>query len=198
MALFGIGALALTLAGCGSDESATPESPPSSTTSASSTQAEGQQTTGSSTTQAPAVPNCRLDDLSVTLGAESAAAGSVSFPLVFTNITSRACTLDGFPGVSYANGPDSDPVGSPAERTTQQIASVTVQPSGQASALVTAVVVGNYPAERCVPTEVAGLQVYPPNDTGETFLVRAGTACSLPDEGGQLKVGPVVAGVSGQ
>lgn len=142
---------------------------------------------------------CEASQLRPELGESSGAAGSVGFPIILTNSSDLVCELDGFPGVSYANGPSDPPVGAPAERTGERGGVVRLAPGESASALVVATVVANFPEADCKPVPVRGLRIYPPNDTGSVYVERDGTACSIAAPvTTQLKIGPVVPGRSGQ
>ena len=144
------------------------------------------------------VPQCRTSDLPAAVGPGNAAAGTVAFPIVFTNNGSGPCVLEGFPGVSYTDGPDGAPVGAPAARDGVASGPVQVAPGGQASALVFAVDVHNIPSDQCRPVEVPGLRIYPPDNTESRYVVHATTACA---DGqvttAQLRVRAVVAGADG-
>ncbi|TSD93943.1 DUF4232 domain-containing protein [Skermania sp. ID1734] len=171
-----VAAIAFAVVGCGSTDKA---APPGS---------------GSSST-APTDSGCRAGDLHATLGQGGGAAGSVIFPLIFTNTGSKTCVLDGFPGVSYVNEPHGDPVGPAADRTGDTPEPVRLAPGGQASALLRAVNVQNYPEDICGPTPVKGLRVYPPNDVNSLFIAYPATACSKTGPNiHQLTVGPVTPG----
>ncbi len=192
-------ATAATVGGCGSEHSA------SDTTSNSAGPAL-QVVSGWSAAPTSAVrdsnaaaPQCRTSDLAVGLGPETAAAGTVAFPIVFTNNGSGPCVLEGFPGVSYVTGSDSAPVGAPAAREGSSAGPVQLAPGGQASALVFAVNVHNIPPEQCQPVAVPGLRIYPPDNTASLYLERAATACGNGQvTTTQLRVRAVVAGASGQ
>lgn len=143
-------------------------------------------------------PQCRTSDLAVGLGPGTAAAGTVAFPIVFTNNGSGPCVLEGFPRVSYAVGPDSAPVGVAAAREGTSSGPVELASGGQASALVFAVDVHNIPPEQCQPVTVAGLRIYPPDNTISLYLERAATACGNGQMATtQLRVRAVVAGAGG-
>ncbi|ORL10428.1 DUF4232 domain-containing protein [Prescottella equi] len=177
----GIAAL-LTTAACGSDESGTADAVP--TAAASVTAAEAAAT-------APAQQaGCAVSELRLALGQGQGAAGSTELPLVFTNVGGRTCALDGFPGVSYVQGgADGAQVGAAATRSGESAGAVTLAPDATATAMVRAVEVQNYPADTCAPTPVAGLRVYPPNDTGSIFVPYATTGCSKTGDGlNQLSV----------
>ena len=144
------------------------------------------------------VPQCGTSDLSVVAGPENAAAGTVAFPVVFTNNGPGPCALQGFPGVSYADGPDGAPVGAPAARDGTWSGPVRVPPGGQASALVFAVDVHNIPPEQCGPVAVPGLRIYPPDNTLSLYIARSATACGNGQvTTAQLRVRAVVPGSDG-
>lgn len=202
----GLCVAAVALTGCNSDESGTAEPMPSSAIELPSDAARppSQESTKAQpplTTPSPAAnpDRCLVSELTVTLGQESGAAGSVGFPIVFTNTSQRQCVLDGFPGVSYAHGPGSEPIGAPAARQGSSSGPVRLAPGEKASATVQAVNVSNYPQDRCAPAKAPGLRIYPPNDVDSLYVAHEGTACTLatPDTSAQLKVGPVVAGAVG-
>ena len=142
---------------------------------------------------------CQTSDLAAGLGPETAAAGTVAFPIVFTNNGSGPCVLEGFPGVSYATERDSASVGAPAVREGASSGPVQLAPGGQASALVYAINVHNIVREQCQPVSVPGLRIYPPDNTVSLYLERAGTACSLAQTTTtQLRIHAVVVGTSGR
>ncbi|WP_433622820.1 DUF4232 domain-containing protein [Nocardia sp. CA-120079] len=191
-------ATAATVSGCGSQ----PSAPDTASNSAGPAL---DVVSGSSAAPVPArdsnpvAPQCRTSDLAAGLGPESAAAGTVAFPIVFTNNGSGPCVLEGFPGVSYAAGPDSAAVGAPAAREGTSSGPIQLAPGGQASALVFAVNVHNIPPEQCQPVAVPGLRIYPPDNTASAYLERAATACGNGQmTTTQLRVRAVVAGDGGQ
>jgi len=191
-------AVVLTTAACGSDEGGTAEPVPGTATSvtaaaaAATTKAAAASTpmTAAGTTAAQQQAGCVVSELRLTLGQGQGAAGSTELPLVFTNVSGRTCVLDGFPGVSYVQGgADGAQVGAAATRSGESTGAVTLAPNAAATAMVRAVEVRNYPEDTCAPTPVAGLRVYPPNDTGSIFVPYATTGCSETGDGlNQLSV----------
>ncbi|MFI7666222.1 DUF4232 domain-containing protein [Nocardia sp. NPDC049526] len=187
-----------TVSGCGSEPS-TPD------TTSNSAGPAPQVVSGSSAAPVPArdsnaaAPQCRTSDLAAGLGPETAAAGTVAFPIVFTNNGSGPCVLEGFPGVSYATGSDSAPIGAAAAHEGTSSGPVQLASGGQASALVFAVNVHNIPPEQCQPVAAPGLRIYPPDNTASLYLERAATACGNGRvTTTQLRVRAVVAGDAGQ
>ncbi|MDV6268723.1 MULTISPECIES: DUF4232 domain-containing protein [Rhodococcus] len=188
------------VSGCGSDSSdtATSTTVPTTTSALPTSAAPGPapattthatHSAASSTQVSP--ENCTVAELSVTLGQASGAAGSTELPVVFTNTSTRTCTLDGFPGVSYVTGADGSEVGAAATRTGSGSA-VSLAPGSTGTALVRATNVENYPADQCGVTDVAGLRVYPPNSYDAVFLPYPTEGCSMTGANiNQLSVAPV-------
>jgi hypothetical protein len=192
-------AVAVIVAGCGSDQSV-PDTPNTSAAPALHVGSVPSDDGTPPTRAANAVAaQCRTSDLAAALGPANAAAGTVAFPIVFTNNGSGPCVLEGFPGVSYATGPDSAPVGTPAAREGTASGPVSLAPGGHASALVFAVDVHNIPAEQCGPVDVPGLRIYPPDNTASLYLDHAATACGNGQmTAHQLRVRALVPGAEGR
>lgn len=127
----------------------------------------------------------------MTLGGAQGAAGHQYTPIVFTNTGTEPCSIQGYPGVSYTSGPDGAPVGDPAARDNGDTPAVRLEPGAHASAtLGTVTSVDVYPVDQCLPVSVAGLRIYPPNNTESVFIAQARTWCS---RGGGMTVKPVAA-----
>ena len=105
--------LVVIAAGCGSGHHSSAPAPSASTSGASSS------TSGTTTATAPSTvastARCATSALAVWLGVGEggSTAGSTFYPLELTNISSHACHLFGFPGVSAWRG---HLLGSPAQR----------------------------------------------------------------------------------
>lgn len=95
------------------------------TTAARSTTGTGSGS-GSGSAQA-ASARCTVTELKMTLGRGDPGAGSIYYPLDFTNTTSHACTLTGFPGVSLLRG-DGSVIGKPADRQPVKASAVRLAP----------------------------------------------------------------------
>jgi Domain of unknown function (DUF4232) len=152
-------------------------------------------------TAAPAihaqVPACRSEVLRVRLGPGNGAAGTIYFPIVFTNSGTVRCSLRGFPGVSSVDAAGRQ-VGSPARwEATVKVRTVVLAPHASASATYGQAQALNYPRARCHPVSARGLRVYPPNETRSRVLVSKHLACSS-TRVGDSSVRAVVPGVSGQ
>ncbi|MET9465700.1 DUF4232 domain-containing protein [Streptomyces sp. NPDC006544] len=121
-------------------------------------------TTGASVgaTQAsalPMTPPCHVADLDVAVGEPEGAAGSLNYPILFTNTSTHTCALRGYPGVSVVDARYHQ-IGTSAIRTGERVDTVSVFPDDT----VTAVLRTNSRAvvPSCRPTS-SYVKVYPPN-----------------------------------
>jgi hypothetical protein len=124
-------------------------------------------------------PRCATSGLVVWLDTQGdGAAGSVFYHLRFTNLTARACTLTGFPGVSAVDLRGRQ-LGTPAERDrTTPVRTVRVGAGATVGSVLRIVQAGNFPAAQCRPTMAAGLRVFPPNQTAAKIVPFPFRACS--------------------
>ena len=124
-------------------------------------------TVSTSSAAARAIAACETSGLVVWLNnqAGGAAAGSTYFKLEFTNLSGRACTLRGYPGVSAVDLRGLQ-LGSAAGRNpTHPSRTLTLRPGASAASVLQIADALNYPAATCHRTTAAGLRVYPPNET---------------------------------
>jgi hypothetical protein len=114
-----------------------------------------------------ATPGCAAQALDVWLNTQGgAAAGTTYYKLEFTNLSARACTLHGYPGVSAiaANGRQ---LGSPAGRNPAHPSrTVTLAPGASAFAVLQISDAHNFQPAACRRVTAAGLRVYAPGTTG--------------------------------
>jgi hypothetical protein len=188
--------------GQGDQQTLTTVASPSSDTSDSSTT--GEPSSSSTDTSSPAAStkadpgadptDCKAASLKLTLKPADAGAGHVYVNVVFTNKSSKTCTMQGFPGVSYVTGDNGKQVGAAAYREGTKGARVTLKPGGSAYAPVDEVNVHNFDPSACHPTSTRGLRIYPPHDTAAMFVAQSGTGCTGSVPGHQLAVKTVVAG----
>jgi hypothetical protein len=142
---------------------------------------------------------CTVSQLSLRLGQAGHAAGSTYQPIVFTNAGTTACTLRGYPGVSYVAPKTGAQVGAAASRDSAvTVRTITLAAGGHAAALLQLVNYLNYPASSCSAKTVSGLRVYPPGSTAAAYVAFAHNrkACSTTVR--QLSVRAVVKGRTGQ
>jgi len=135
-------------------------------------------------------PRCTAPNTQVwlALGLAGGTAGSIYYPLAFSNVGHRACTLSGYPGVSgYGRG--GGQVGQGASRNGQSHSTVTLSPGATAHAILRVVDWGALCSKEVV---AEGLKVYPPGETRSEPVPFSFGACA---HRGVLIVGPVRAGV---
>jgi hypothetical protein len=121
-----------------------------------------------------------------------AAAGSTYVPIDFTNTSASACTLDGYPGVSFVRSPSGGQLGNAATRNPAAApAMVTLAPGGIAHAVLQVAEAGNYSQSACTPVTAHWLRIFPPNQATAIYARYDVQACSarLPAKlGSQLGV----------
>lgn len=126
-----------------------------------------------------ATPACASRSLVVWLNTQGGtAAGSSYYKLEFTNLSARACTLRGYPGVS-AIGADGLQLGSPAGRNPAHAArTVTIARGGSAVAVLQITDAHNFPPASCRLVTAVGLRVYAPGATQAKTIPFPFPACS--------------------
>jgi hypothetical protein len=132
-------------------------------------------------TTAAAVPACTANDLGawVALTQGNGAAGSVFYPLQFTNLTHHACAMRGFPGVSALDR-NGHQLGSPASwdhvypaRTVVLAAGATAHTILRWSDAEVTTAPGCHPVNSTFE-----LRVYPPGQRQATYAAFGLEACS--------------------
>jgi hypothetical protein len=123
-------------------------------------------TASASTHSAPrTIPKCTASDLGVWVAANegNGTAGSIYYPLEFTNVSNSTCYMYGFPGVSTIDGAGHQ-LGSAALWNHQVSPSiVNIAPGGTAHSILQYVVVQVSP--QCKQTPASMIKVYPPDQT---------------------------------
>jgi hypothetical protein len=115
------------------------------------------------------------------VGASGGAAGTIYYPLDFTNASGSACTMYGYPGVAFVSSPGGSQVGAGAGRATGTIpALVTLAPGATAHATlaVSDVLIGNNCLSHQV--QVSTVQVYPPDQYSALFAPLSRQGCADP------------------
>jgi hypothetical protein len=121
---------------------------------------------------------CLVRYLNVSVANGQGTAGSVYVDLVFKNLNNQACTLYGYPGVSFGAGTPVTQVGQPADRNPAVSSTlVTLQPGAKAYAVLQIGDAGNYPAGTCQPANTTYLQVIPPNTSNTIYVAYNSTGC---------------------
>jgi hypothetical protein len=128
----------------------------------------------------------------VDLAQGGAAAGSRYVPIDFTNTSASACTMEGYPGVSFVRSPSGGQLGDAATRNPAAApAAVTLAPGGIAHAVIQVAEAGNYSQSACTPVMAHWLKIFPPNQVTAIYARYDVQACSakLPAKiGSQLAV----------
>jgi hypothetical protein len=152
---------------------------------------------GSSGAAPAAVRAGTADDLGVWVAVAQldGAAGSVYYPLQFTNLSRRACAMRGFPGVSAVDR-NLHQLGSPADRAhVAPVRTVVLAPGRTAHAVLRYgdVIVSTAPG--CHPTSrTFELRVYPPGQYHATYAAFDFEVCSHAGPV-YMDIGPIQAGV---
>jgi hypothetical protein len=190
--LAGFLAAALLATGCGSAVHSAGMATPA--LQGSSTSGSAGQVTSSGTplaaaqTPSPAATSgpvqCPAKALKVTIGRGNGAAGSVYYPLDFTNTGSVTCTMYGYPGVAFVTRAGGSPaggtlLGAPAVRNSTLAGKlVTLSPGTTAHASLQVQVAQNYPVATCKPVTAHWLQVYPPGSFTARYLRFTAVTCT--------------------
>lgn len=123
---------------------------------------------GTAATPAKSRSACAGGAIRTALGPVGSANEGPTVQLVFTNGSTTACTLTGYPAVQLLGAGD-NPVGLPVRHTLGRSPS-TVRLAPGASARTT-VQVAEPSVYQCTGATVTGLQVTPPGSTGRSLLV---------------------------
>jgi Protein of unknown function (DUF4232) len=174
---------AALVAGCGS--AASPSASPKPTVTVTATVTAPASSPAAAPTPrltTPAGPAaCATTALRPSLGPGGGAAGSTYYPIRLTNISGSACSLYGYPGVSFVTAAGGSQTGAPAaENPAFPRTLVTLAPGASAHAELQVVNAQNYPASACHPVAAHELSVYPPGQTSALFIGFDATACALP------------------
>jgi hypothetical protein len=165
--------LALLTTACGSSA---PAAAPTRTVTVTATPSAPASPT---VTPSPSGPQpCSTTDLKLTVGAANGAAGTIFYPLNFTNTSGSACTMFGYPGVAFVSSPGGSQIGAPASRRIAAApAVVTVAPGATAHATlaVSDVLIGNNCKHQ---QQVNWVQVYPPDQFTALFAPLSRQGCA--------------------
>jgi hypothetical protein len=177
-----LGGAALLITACGSSggqaaaaaptETVTPTaSPPASTAPA---------TPSASPTPTGPAP-CTTSALRASVGTGNGAAGSTYYPLEFTNVSGSACTLFGYPGISFVTGTGTggSQIGHAATRNPEVRSTlITIEAGSTVHATLQVVNAMNYSNSACHLVTAHWLRIYPPNQTAPIYLSFTAPACT--------------------
>lgn len=138
--------------------------------------------------------SCLTKNLTFSIGTPDGAAGSAYEPLRMTNTGTSACTLYGYPGVSFVAADSGKQVGADASRNPQHsAATVTVAPGAAAESIVQIVNHMNYSPSQCKAADVSGFRVYPPGEKAAAYVPFDGASSACSTDVTQLTVEAVTA-----
>jgi hypothetical protein len=137
-----------------------------------------------------AIPRCHAQQTEIWLGLGlgGGTAGTIFYPLEFTNISKRTCTLRGYPR-AWALSKGGRQIGKSSRHLRSRHQVITLQPGWSAHATLGIIEAGNVCSK---PVTAATLKVRAPHQGSATRLPFAFEACSHKRV---LVVGPIQAGV---
>ena len=178
------GAAAL-LAGCASSTNTAGPAPGNAGATSSSPPAQATVPVPSSASAGTgtAVAMCQATSLRVAVngGAAGGAAGTIYYPVDFTNTSAAPCRMYGYPGVSFvtADSGAAQQIGAPAqENPSFSKKSVQLAAGGVAHAWLEVAEAGNYPSATCQPVTAHWLRVFAPGNTAALYVGHSFDACS--------------------
>jgi hypothetical protein len=123
-------------------------------------------------------PPCLAQRLVAWLNTQgSGAAGSVYYRVELTNLSTRACTIAGYPRVAAVDLAGRQ-IGDASGRFVTRARTVTLAPGATGSFVLQIVDVANFSASACRPVTAAGLRVVPPRRTSTRIVPFPFRACS--------------------
>ena len=154
--------------------------------------------TSSSSTPVAAIGKCTASDLGVWVAVDqgNGAAGTIYYPLEFTNLSQHTCYLFGYPGVSALDG-NQHQLGSPADWGSLAGARVVnLTPGATAHTLLAYHDAAVTTEPGCDPVNSAvELRVYPPDQRSATYAAFSFEACSHPGPIWMSIQEPIIPGV---
>jgi hypothetical protein len=178
----------------------TPGATAAATASAAQAKAASSTTTGgTSTSQKSAVPACDNDDLKIYSGYGTQSQPLQENAVVFKNISTRTCTLQGYPGAAIE---DSGRVinasrvlngdrGDQPQRTSPPL--VTLAPGGVSYSVLQYLL---HTDQSCYPNGTGTIEITAPNTT-KSVVISTGAHMGTPGICSALEIGPVVPGTFG-
>jgi hypothetical protein len=163
-----------------------------------STAAYAATSSGTAATAAASISRCSANDLGVWLAVDqgNGAAGTIYYPLEFTNLSHHTCYLYGYPGVSVL-GPNGNQLGSAAGHNSLHGARiVNLAPGATAHTILGYHDVVVTPGEGCDQVSSAvELRVYPPGQRTATDAAFSFEVCSLRGPVYMTITEPIIPGV---
>ena len=180
-----------------------PSSAGASSSASSGASASASSAASATVTLTGGTPACTSAHLQASLGGGAGAGMSQNHTgLQLRNTGTSACTLYGYPGVSWVRGATGVQTGAAATRQADPNGTektVTLAPGALASAPLDIVDAAVIPPSECKPVAVRGLRIYPPGQQAALFLPLPTAAggygeCSLTTKSPTLMIGYLEAG----
>ena len=180
-----------------------PSSAGASSSASSGASASASSAASATITLTGGTPACTSAHLQASLGGGAGAGMSQNHTgLQLRNTGTSACTLYGYPGVSWVRGATGVQTGAAATRQADPNGTektVTLAPGALASAPLDIVDAAVIPSSECKPVAVRGLRIYPPGQQAALFLPLPTAAggygeCSLTTKSPTLMIGYLEAG----
>jgi hypothetical protein len=153
---------------------------------------------GGARTSAPAITRCTASELGVWVAVDqgNGAAGTIYYPLEFTNLSQHTCYLYGYPGVSALDS-NGNQLGAPAGWGPLAGARiVNLAPGATAHTILGYHDVAVTTEANCAPVKQAvDLRVYPPGQRSATDADFVVPACSRPGPVYMSIIEPIIPGV---
>jgi len=172
-----VAAFALILAACGSSTTSqknSSNSKPKSSESKSSQKASSSKSSDNASKNSGTLTSCTTDQLAASLAEPSGAAGATYYQLRLKNVSTHACTVYGYPGVSLVQAATGPQIGRSAIRQPATEKTLTLQPGQFAEASFGVEVAQNYSPATCQLTKAGGVLVYPPNQRLALYISTPG------------------------
>lgn len=172
---------AAALTGCASTGSAAPATA-TVTRASSATPSPTTSTTPTPSASTGQAMMCSSSQLTGQIGEQDgkpagsgAATDQEHLAVILTNTSTTACTLQGWPGVSFVGDSNGTQIGAAAtlDRTAPH-PTVTLQHGAAAQAYITILAAATYQAAACQPVTPDGFRVYPPGSKTSLFITGAG------------------------
>ena len=176
LALSALGPVAAAAAACGTSPSS---SPPGSTGSTVTVSVTPSVSPGAPTSAGLA--ECTTAMLRVKIGSSNGAAGTIYYDIVFTNVGSGSCFLQGYPGVSLvsAGSTAGSQIGSDAKRDPVTPSRQIRLAAGQTAHAVLGVAeAANFPASKCDAVTAHWLKIFPPDQTVAAYAPFTTQTCA--------------------
>lgn len=145
---------------------------PATTTSSAATAPKASSATGPTA-------RCATSQLKGTVDQHLSGQQTIEPILILTNTSTRPCTLQGWPGVSFVGQGSGKQLGAAGyQEKNDAHPTVTLQPGHAANAQLIIKFPSSIPASECNPTDADGFRVYPPGETHSLFIAYKTQACS--------------------